>query len=74
MDCGIFSDFVVVLDSMMRILVGKRAARYLDLINFPLLVRSICLIPDISSTEIGKRERDNEKDTFGRGRRGWDKI
>ena len=74
MDCGIFSDFVVVLDSMMRILVGKRAARYLDLIHFPLLVRSICLIPDISSTEMGKRERDNEKDTFGRGRRGWDKI
>ena len=74
MDCGIFSDFVVVLDSMMRILVGKRAARYLDLIHFPLLVRSICLFPDISSTEMGKRERDNEKDTFGRGRRGWDKI
>ena len=72
MDCGIFSDFL--LDSMMRILVGIRAARYLDLIHFPLLVRSICLIPDISSTEMGKRERDNEKDTFGRGRRGWDKI
>ena len=70
MDCGNFSDFVL------KILIGfgKRAARYLDLIHFPLLVRSICLFPDISSTEMGKRERDNEKDTFGRGRRGWDKI
>ena len=53
---------------------GKTAPRYLDLIHFPLPVRTSCLIPDIGSTERGQRERDSEKETGGRGRRGWVNI
>ena len=61
MDCGNFSDFV--LGSLIRF--GKIAWRYLDLIHFPLPVRTICLIPDIGSIKGVERERWKGEERLG---------